>query len=233
VHGVIAHRAHMVQRMCGTGGASAEILEAQIRAAVEDPTVRSIVLDIDSPGGSVYGVAELGAAIFDARQKKPIAAVANATSASAAYWIASAAHEIFVTPSGEVGSIGVFAKHVDSTKADEVAGKVTTIISAGKYKAEGAGALTDDAKAFLQSRIDAYYTDFVKAVAKHRGVSVEAVRDGYGQGRSLGAKAALEAGMVDGIATLNDVISKYARRTTETANRTRALDARNAIAAAG
>jgi signal peptide peptidase SppA len=234
VYGVVAHRAYMVQGMCGTGGASAELLEAQIRAALDDPTVRSIVLDIDSPGGSVYGVAELAATIFEGREKKPIAAVANATASSAAYWIASAAHEIYVIPSGEVGSIGVFAKHVDTTKADEAAGKVTTVISAGKYKAEGAGALTDDAKAFVQSRIDAYYTDFVKAVAKHRGVAVDAVREGYGQGRALSAKPALDAGMVDGIATLSEVISKYARRTTETANRSRAdAIARIRVAAAG
>jgi signal peptide peptidase SppA len=233
VYGVIAHRAQMVNNVCGPGGTSTEALEAAIRAAVDDPSIRSIVLDVDSPGGSVFGVAELAATIFAAREKKPIAAVANATAASAAYWIASAAHELYMIPSGEVGSIGVYGKHVDSSKADEAAGKVTTVISAGKYKTEGAGALTEDAKAFMQSRIDAYYSDFVRAVAKHRGASVEDVRNGYGEGRTLGAKAALDAKLVDGIATMSEVISKYARRTPETANRSRASAvARIAVAAA-
>lgn len=233
VTGVIAHRASMVQDVCGPGGTSTEALDAMIRAAVADPSVRSIVLDVDSPGGSVFGVAELAATIMELRSQKPIAAVANATSASAAYWLASAAHEIFVTPSGEVGSIGVYGAHTDTTKADELAGKKTTLISAGKFKTEGAGPLTDDAKAHMQSRVDAYYTQFVHGVAKQRGVSVATVRDGYGQGRTLGAEAALAAGMVDGIATLPEVISKYARRTTETANKSRAeTDRRIAIAAA-
>lgn len=233
ITGIIAHRANMVADICGPGGTSTERLDAAIRAAVADPSVRSIVLDIDSPGGSVFGVAELAATIFAAREQKPIAAVANATAASAAYWLASAAHELFVTPSGEVGSVGVYAKHVDTSKADEASGKVTTTVSAGKFKAEGeAGPLSEDAKAHIQARVDAYYTQFVKDVAKGRGVAVDAVRSGYGQGRTLGAQAALAAGMVDGIATLSDVISKYARRTPETANRSRALEARVAIAAA-
>lgn len=222
IHGVVAHRAHMVEGMCGQGGASTEILDKAIRMAVADPTVRSIVLDIDSPGGSVAGVTELANTIFAARAQKPIAAVANSAALSAAYWFATAAHELFVIPSGEVGSIGVFGKHVDTTKADEAAGKVTTVISAGKYKAEGAGPLTDDAKAYMQGRVDAYYTQFVKDVAKYRGVSVDTVRNGYGQGRSVAATDALAAGMVNGIATLDEVISKYARRTAETANRSHA-----------
>lgn len=234
VSGVVAHRANMVGDICGPTGTSTEMLDAAIRAAAADPAVRSIVLDVNSPGGSVFGVQELADTIFQARAQKPIAAVANAVAASAAYWIASAAHEIYVIPSGEVGSIGVFGKHVDTSKADEAAGKVTTVISAGKYKAEGEGALTDDARAHMQARVDAYYSQFVRSVARNRGVSVESVRGGYGEGRSLGAQAALAAGLVDGISTLSDVITKYARRTAETANRPRAsvAEAQIRIAAA-
>lgn len=234
VHGVLAHRAQMVNDVCGPGGTSTEALDAAIQSAVADPTIRSIILDIDSPGGSVFGVQEVADTIFAAREKKPIAAVANAGAMSAAYWIASAAHEIYVIPSGEVGAIGVFGQHVDTSEADKAAGKVTTVISAGKYKTEGiAGPLSDDAKAAMQSRVDAYYTQFVKSVARSRGVAVDAVRNGYGEGRTLGAQAALAAGMVDGIDTLSNVISKYARRTAEAANKPRALaQARIAIAAA-
>jgi signal peptide peptidase SppA len=222
VHGIIAHRASMVEGACAQAGTSTELLEQMIAKAVADPSVRSIVLDVDSPGGAVSGVQEVADAIFRAREQKPIAAVANSTASSAAYWIASAAHEIFVTPSGIVGSIGVFMKHVDTSKADEAQGKVATVVKAGKYKAEGEGALTDEAREHLQGLVDAYYTQFVKAVARNRNVAVDAVRGGYGQGRSLTADAALAAGMVNGIKTLDQVISKYARRTTDTANRTKA-----------
>jgi signal peptide peptidase SppA len=234
VYGVIAHRAQMVGDICGPQGTSTEKVDSAIRAAAADPSVRSIVLDVNSPGGSVFGVQELANTIMEARQAKPIAAIANAQASSAAYWIASAAHEVFVTPSGVAGSIGVFMAHVDTTKADEAAGKVKTIIKAGKYKAEGEGPLTDEAIAHLQTVVDGYYTGFVKGVAKARNVSVETVRNGYGQGRSLPAQAALDAGMVDGIATLAEVISKYSRRTTEGANKSRSVaEARIRIAAAG
>jgi ClpP class serine protease len=139
-----------------------------------------------------------------------------------------------VTPSGEARLDRRLREHVDTTEADKAEGKVTTTISAGKYKTEGVGPLTDDAKAHMQARIDGYYTDFVKTVARNRGVGrrrrAQRLRPGP---RALGA-AALEAGMVDGIATLSQVIQKYARRTTETANaRTKSLaEAQIRIAAA-
>jgi signal peptide peptidase SppA len=219
IYGVITQRAALVSDICPGTGTSTQAIERALRSAAADSSVRSIVLDVDSPGGSVFGVQELASTIMELRAIKPIAAIANAQASSAAYWIASAAHEVFITPSGVAGSIGVFMAHVDTTKADEAAGKVKTIIKAGKYKAEGEGPLTDEAIAHLQTVVDGYYTGFVKGVAKARNATVETVRNGYGQGRSLPAQAALDAGMVDGIATLQEVIRKYGRRTTETANR--------------
>jgi signal peptide peptidase SppA len=236
VRGILAQRANLVDDICGPGSTSTEVLDQAVRAAAADPSVRSIVLDIDSAGGSVYGVQELHATILRARAAKPIAAVANAQALSAAYWIASAAHEVFVTPSGMVGSIGVYMAHVDTSKADEASGKVTTIIKAGKYKAEAEGPLTRDARAHLQSIADSYYSRFVRDVAGARGVSVDAVRSGYGEGRTLAADSALAAGMVDGIATLDQVVGRYARRTAETANNrlsSQAAEARIRIAAVG
>ena len=100
VFGVISHRAHMVADICGPGGTSTEMLQQTIRGAVNDPNVKAIVLDIDSPGGSVFGVQELADEIFAARSTKPILASANSLAASAAYWIGTAASELHVTPSG-------------------------------------------------------------------------------------------------------------------------------------
>jgi ClpP class serine protease len=210
VYGVIAHRAHMVQDICGPGGTSTEMLTAAINAAVDDPTVRSIVLDVDSPGGSVFGVLEVADAIYQAREKKPIAAVANATAASAAYWIASAAHEIFVTPSGMVGSIGVFGQHVDTSKPTRPPARWSPRSRPASTRPRAWARSPTTPATHMQSMIDGYYTQFVKAVARNRGVSVDAVRNGYGQGRTLTAGPAKDAGMVDGIATLDEVIQKYA-----------------------
>jgi ClpP class serine protease len=106
-----------------------------------------------------------------------------------------------------VGSIGVWQAHQDLSKALDKAGVATTLISAGKFKTEGHpyGPLPGDAKAFFQSRIDDYYAAFTDAVAKGRKVSVAQVRNGMGQGRVLGAQAALAERMIDGIGTFQQV----------------------------
>lgn len=206
IQGVITQKANMMSEI--SGGVSTEMLKSQILAAVNDSSVKAIVLDVDSPGGSTYGLIDLSETIFAARQKKHITAVANSQAASAAYWIASASSEIVVAPGGDVGSIGVYTAHRDVSKAEESDGVKTTLISAGKMKVAGNShePLTDDIKAHIQARVDEAYDDFTKYVAKYRGVSLAAVRGGYGEGAVLSAKAALKEGMVDKIMTLDDVL---------------------------
>ncbi|MBI3528221.1 MAG: signal peptide peptidase SppA [Betaproteobacteria bacterium] len=212
VHGVMTQRGDIFDAMFGGGSVSTAALGSLLRQLAVDDTVSTIVLDIDSPGGSVYGVAELIDNIATVRGKKTLIAVANSLAASAAYWLASAADEIVVTPGGEVGSIGVFMAHVDHSEMLKQAGLQFTVISSGKYKTEANPyqPLSDDAKRFLQSRVDEYYGMFVKAVAANRGATQTAVREGYGQGRVLGAQAALRANLVDRIATLEQVVTSSA-----------------------
>ena len=200
----------MVDDISGPGSTSTQKFTSALRQVLADDTVGQILIDIDSPGGSVYGVAELATEIVKARAQKPVVAVANSLAASAAYWIGCSAGEFYVTPGGEVGSIGVWQAHFDYSKALEEEGVKPTLISAGKFKVEGNPyvPLDPEAQAFMQSRVDDYYNAFIKAVAKGRGVSVADVRDGMGEGRVLGADAALAANMVDGIATFDDVLAK-------------------------
>ena len=185
-----------------------------LRAALADGAVGGIVLDVDSPGGSVYGVAELADEIYRSRAHKPIFTIANSLAASGAYWIASAASEFYVTPGGEVGGIGVHDMHSDFSKGLAKAGIETTLIVAGRYKVEGNPfqPLSADGRAAMQKRVDGYYRAFVAAVAKHRSVPESAVRQGMGRGRLLDAELAMRESMVDGIATLDDVAGKLARR---------------------
>jgi signal peptide peptidase SppA len=137
-------------------------------------------------------------------------AIANSLAASAAYWIASAASEFHVTPSGEAGSIGVFAEHTDISKWLDKEGINPTLIHAGEFKTEGNQyePLTDQAAAYIQSRVDDYYTMFVKAVAKYRGVSETKVRNDFGKGRVFGAEQAVASGMADKISTFDQVLTK-------------------------
>lgn len=209
--GTVVQRAGMME-MCG-GGTSVQRFTAAFREAMADETISQILIEIDSPGGSVYGVGELFAEVYSARSAKPVVAIANSLAASAAYWVGCAASEFYVTPGGEVGSIGVWQAHEDWSQALVNEGVKPTLISAGKYKVEGNpyAPLDTEAQAFMQSRVDDYYTAFTKAVAKGRGVSIDSVRNGMGQGRVLGSDAALAEKMVDGIATMDEVIKKMSR----------------------
>lgn len=211
VFGVIAHRAGMMTDM--SGGTSIEKLSAAFRQALGDTNVSAIVLDIDSPGGTVNGVSELADEIYRARERKPVYAIANSMAASAAYWLGTGAAELSITPSGDVGSIGVLAAHDDISKALEMRGVKTSIISAGRYKAEASpyGALEDEARAAIQERVNDYYDAFVANVARARGVKAAEVRSGYGEGRMVGAKRAKELGMVDHVETLDQLLARLMR----------------------
>lgn len=213
VYGVLTHRAYAAANV-STPLTSTEALAAQFRAAMSNTDVGSVVLDVDSPGGSAAGVQELADVIMQARGTKPVVAVANSTAASGAYWIASAADEIVVTPSGAVGSIGVIMQHVDASGAYERMGLRKTTITAGKYKAEGmdTGPLSDDTSLYLQGLADSVYEMFTKSVAKGRGAAISAVRGpAFGEGRMKLAKPAVESGMADRVDTLDNVIAKLAR----------------------
>jgi len=209
--GVLAHRTNLITSM--SGGTSLDKFAGQLTALVKDPEIAAVIMDIDSPGGSVAGVEETGAIIAMAAKRKPVIAHANATAASAAYWLGAQASEFWMTPSGQVGSIGVVAAHHDMSQAMEKEGIKTTFITAGKFKAEGAPErpLSEDARDFMQTRVDQYYGTFVKAVARGRGVSESAVRNGFGQGRVVGSRDALDMGMVDHVGTIDDVLSAFSK----------------------
>lgn len=208
IYGVMSQRMNMMAQV--SGGTSTELLSRAFGDLVRDPQVGTIVLDIDSPGGDVFGTAELGDSIFNARGSKPIVAVANSLAASAAYWVASQADELVVTPSGQVGSIGVYTAHRDVSAALEQDGEKVTLISAGKYKVEANPyePLSDEARAALQDRIDGYYTMFTQAVARGRGVEASDVRSGFGEGRTVGAREAVRLGMADRVGTLQQTLDR-------------------------
>ena len=214
LYGILAPRANMVDDISGPGGTSTQLFAQALRQACADDTVGAILIDIDSPGGSVYGVSELADEILQARAKKPICAIANSLAASAAYWVGCAAGELYVTPSGEVGSIGVWQAHGDYSKMLDEEGVCMTLIAAGKYKVEGNPyqPLDDEARAFMQSRVDDYYAAFTKGVAKSRGVPIAQVRTGMGEGRVLGAEAARAENMVDGILTFDALVARLQKQ---------------------
>jgi signal peptide peptidase SppA len=205
LQGVITPRGSMLARIFGFGGGGLVGFREDFRAALADDNVSAIIIDIDSPGGLIDQVPETAAEILAARNPdKPIVAVANTLAASAAYWIASAADEISVTPSGQVGSVGVFTVHEDVSKMAAQMGITVTVISAGRYKTEGNPyePLSKAAAAAMQVNVDDIYGMFVDSIAAGRGVAPAAVRAGYGEGRVVLADRAQQLKMVDRVETL-------------------------------
>jgi signal peptide peptidase SppA len=194
------------------GGTSVERLTASFRQYANDPSVTTIVFDCDSPGGEVYGVQEFAEEILAARGSKKTIAVTNPFMASAALWLLCSCDEMVMLPSGQVGSIGVYSIHTDMSAMLAQAGVKMTVIKHGEHKAEDLPyePLSEDAHAEAKACVDFYGNIFDKHVAKSRGTTVEKVRADFGQGRMLRAPEAKKLGLVDRLATLDQVLAKLA-----------------------
>lgn len=210
IYGVLANKMDAFSAM--SGGTSYAGIKKQLYGALSNEDVKAVVLDIDSPGGSVPGTEELSNEIRALRGgEKPIVAQVNSLAASAAYWIAASADEIVVTPSGRAGSIGVYTAHDDVSAALEKRGIKRTYIAAGKHKVEGneTEPLGKDTLAHIQDGVNHSYSRFLAAVAEGRGTTVGKVEDGYGQGRVFYADSLMDRGMVDRVATLDETLERF------------------------
>lgn len=225
VFGMMSHRVNLVSDF--SGGTSTEMLGKQLKALADNPEISSIVLDINSPGGEVFGMPELAADIRSIRAKKRIVALANPIAASAAYWLGASASEFYSIPSGQVGSIGVYGVHKDISAAEEKLGIKVNIISAGKFKVEGSEhePLSDEARAHMQKMVDSYYEMFINAIAQGRSVKASEVEAKFGEGRMVMASDAKKAGMIDGVTTMDNLL-KYELKISQNGNQASAIDQR-------
>lgn len=212
VFGVIEKRMNLFSAI--SGGTSTDLLAKEIRRAVDDPVVKAIVLDVDSPGGSAFGPAEVAAVIREARGSKRIVAVADELMASAAYWIGSAADEVVTTSTAAVGSIGVLSVHRDITKRNEASGVKVTIFRSTALKAAGNEhePLNEAAARELQERVNTFHRQFVEAVAANRGISIDAAA-ALANGKLHIGQDAVNVGLADRIGTLNGVVEELAAKT--------------------
>lgn len=209
IDGVVAKKMNLFTRI--SGGASTQMLVSSIDKARNDPSVKSALLVIDSPGGTVDGTSDAADAVRRFRDEKPIVALADGLMASAAYWIGSAATAVYAANSTTaIGSIGVVASHVDMSEYEKKIGVKTTEIYAGKYKriASDRAPLSDEGRATIQEHVDYLYSIFVEAVAQNRGVSVEAVLENMADGRIFVGQRAVDAGLVDGVSTMSALMAQ-------------------------
>jgi signal peptide peptidase SppA len=207
IFGVIAKHANQVNDVSQPTGTSVEHIRENIARALGDRKAASVMLHIESPGGSADGVAELADEILAASRQKPMGAFIDGIGASGAYWLASQAGRIFASRSSIVGSIGVYGVLRDSSKAAEDAGVRYVVVRAGRFKGVGVpgtpinkGDLED-----IQSEIDATYELFLADVARGRGRDVEQIRKSA-EGRVFLGRKAIDAGLIDAVASYDKAL---------------------------
>lgn len=188
-----------------SGASSYEILAKDFTAALDDPAIKAIILDIDSPGGEVNGVAELAGMVFEARGRKPIIAYASGDAASGAYWLASAADQIVVSETSALGSIGVVGVY-RSKDAGESASEIEIVSSQSPHKRLDPA--SSEGKKRLQQRIDAMANVFITTISRNRGVDPTTVMDNFGGGDVMIGAAAVGAGLADRVGSLERLISE-------------------------
>lgn len=210
---VIPIHGSLVKRSLGMEAASGLTsygeIAAMLDAALADPQVSGILLDIDSPGGEASGSFELARRVREAAAVKPVWAVANDAAYSAAYAIAASAQRLFVTETGGVGSIGVIALHVDQSVKDAKDGYHYTAITAGAHKNDYSPhePLSGAAKTELQGEVDRLYAIFTEHVAAMRGLDHDTVR-ATEAGLFFGSNAVTQ-GLADGVQTLEATLSQF------------------------
>lgn len=216
--GVIGKRMNIFTRI--SGGISTEQARADIAAALDDPMVEAIVLDVDSPGGTVDGTAELADWIRAQRGegKKPIYTYANGSMMSGAVWIGTAADKVYSYTTAMIGSISVVMTHYDRSEQDKKFGIKRSFITSGKYKRMGNDAepLGDEARSYLQAMVDDTNALFIEGVAANLDMDPAQVA-GFAEGKIYTAAQAIELGIISGIKTLDETISAAraaARKTT-------------------
>lgn len=177
VEGTLVHKLGTLQPWSGMTGYDG--IRRNLISALEDDSVRAIMLHIDSPGGEVSGCFDLVDLVYSIRGKKPIWAVLDESAYSAAYALASACERIIVPRTGGTGSVGVICAHVDFSKALSTAGIAVTLITYGDKKADGneMKPLSDAALARFQADVDTMGDLFVETVARNRKMKTAAVRD--------------------------------------------------------
>lgn len=193
-----------------SGATSYEMLAQDFTAALENPEISAIILNIDSPGGEVNGCAELASMIFGARGQKPIIAYASGDAASGAYWIASAADEVVASETSGLGSIGVVGVYRGARQDKNVPATIEIVSSQSPNKRLDPE--SDHGRGKLQARIDAMAEVFVNTVARNRGVEPERVLEQFGGGDILIGKMAVTAGLADRIGSLERLIAEFSSK---------------------
>jgi protease-4 len=208
VHGVCARYLSAMETDCG--GLDLNDTEKTLREAQADPRVQGIVLHFNSPGGTVTGIPELASLIRTISETKPVIAFTDAQCCSAAYWLASACDSLVVTPTADVGSIGVYSALVDESAAWAQEGYKLELMKAGKHKAMGIPGLplAPEDRALIQAEVDSIYAMFTADVVANRARNGATVAEDTMQGQTFMGGTAVAVGLADRVVgSLTDLLA--------------------------
>ena len=209
IHGVITPRADVFTFLMG--GTALELLARDLQAALDNPEVNAILLDIDSPGGVAVGPSEMADVIHKATKKKPIWAYVGRNCCSAAYWIAAATSNIVAQKTALLGSIGVVSSVAVQEQPDADGYKQIEIVSSNA-KNKRPDPRTPEGEATIRSELDALEAEFIQSVATYRNVGTDTVKTDFGQGGVVVGEAAVNAGMADEIGDYETTIKKLSTK---------------------
>lgn len=185
-------------------------LSADLEDAMGNSEIHAVLQVYDSPGGEVQGAFEYADRVYGLRGKKPLRAIADGMAASAAYLGASAAEELLITTTGYAGSVGVVMRHADFSRALANEGVSITHIFAGAHKVDGNPfePLPKAVQAAFEAEITGIWDEFLGAVAKHRGLEIDAIR--ATQAATYRGSAAVSARLADRLSTTDQQITELA-----------------------
>lgn len=208
VDGALSKRSFLFD--CGSTYAG---IRDAIQAALDDPSVSAILLDVDSPGGSVAGMSELTDFIAQTDKIKPVYAYTDGLMCSAAYCLSSAARLVMAAPTATVGSIGILGTHVDRSQRDQSAGIKRTVLTAGSHKAIGTDTapLDDKSRSVLQAQLDQLYSIFVNTVADNRGLKADDA-ESWADGKVFLAADAKAQGLIDEVGTRDNLLARISKQ---------------------
>ncbi|MBD8483343.1 S49 family peptidase [Pseudomonas coleopterorum] len=191
-----------------SGATSTQVLATDIRQALDNPAVKAIVLNIDSPGGVASGINELADLIYAGRAKKRIVAYVGGSGASAAYWIASAAHEIVADDTAVLGSIGVVLEVSVAQNAQAGTRRYEIVSRSAPNKRPDLG--TDEGRAKVQVMVDSLAEVFVTKVSRNLGIKADRVVSMGNSGGVLVGSSAVKAGLAKRLGSLEGVVRELA-----------------------
>ncbi|AUN31955.1 S49 family peptidase [Niveispirillum cyanobacteriorum] len=216
IFGPIFPRANLMTEM--SGATSVAALQNDYRLALANADIGATLFLLDTPGGAVSGINAMADTIHAGRKHKPTVAFVAGAAASAGYWIASATSAIHMERTAMVGSIGVVAalpKQVEPGSDGSIAVEIVSSNAPNKRP----DPTTEEGAATIRATLDAIEAQFIADVARGRATTPTRIKSDFGQGGVLVGRAAVEAGMADGIKSYDQVLAEL---TAQVSNKRRA-----------